>query len=153
MASLKRTIVVTGGSKGIGFDIANYFASLGDTVIIGARSKPIQLPSNNLIFHELDVSCESSISDFIKFSASVSGSINSLINNAGFSQWQSINEITTEFLDKIFRTNLFSCFLTTKHSIPAMPRGSSIVNISSIAGKRGSSNNSAYVATKFALNG
>lgn len=153
MSLSARTIIVTGGSKGIGLDIANYFSSLGDKVVIGSRSKPLQSCTKNLIHHYLDASVESSISDFITYASSISGSIDVLVNNAGLSRWESINNISYEFLDLIFRTNLFSCFFTTKYSIPFMSPGSSIVNISSIAGKRGSSNNSAYVASKFALNG
>ena len=153
MNSTSRTVIVTGGSKGIGFDIATHFANSGDNVIIGARTKPVQSLPHNLIYRELDVTSESSILDFITFSSAISGSIDVLINNAGFSKWQPIQNISSDFLDAIFKTNLFSCFFTTKHSIRFMPSGSSIINISSIAGKRGSSNNSAYVATKFALNG
>ena len=153
MTISSRTVIVTGGSKGIGLDIANYFASLGDNVVIGSRSKPSQSLPQNLIHHFLDVTLQSSVKDFITYSSSISGSIDVLINNAGFSQWESISDMSPEFLELMFRTNLFSCFFTTKYSLPFMSSGSSIVNISSIAGKRGSSNNSAYVATKFALNG
>ena len=59
----------------------------------------------------------------------------------------------SNFLSDIFQTNVFGTFWACKSSVPFMTSGSSIINVSSIAGKRGSSNNSAYVATKFAMNG
>ena len=76
-----------------------------------------------------------------------------LINNAGFSEWRSIDNITDTFLLNIMQTNLFSAFWGCKAAVSLMSCNGCIINISSMAGKRGSSNNSAYVASKFALNG
>ena len=57
------------------------------------------------------------------------------------------------FLEKIMRTNLYSAFWGCKASAKNLSENGSIINISSIAGKRGSKNNSGYVSTKFAMNG
>ena len=81
------------------------------------------------------------------------GCLNVYINNAGLSEWCPINEIDQTFLDKLFSTNLYSAFWGCKAALKYLKKGGSIINISSIAGKRGSKNNSAYVATKFAMNG
>ena len=79
--------------------------------------------------------------------------ISGIVNNAGFSEWRPINKIDDKFLEKIFSTNLFSAFFVIRSCIDVMPEDSAIINISSIAGKRGSINNSGYCSTKFAMNG
>ena len=100
-----------------------------------------------------DVTIEGNVEALISKAFDVTGRIDALINNAGFSSWRPLELISDEFLTKIMRTNLFSAFWSCKYAVPFMTRGSSIINISSIAGKRGSANNSAYVASKFAMNG
>ena len=69
-----------------------------------------------------------------------------------FSAWRPLELISDDFLTKIMRTNLFSAFGLAS-MLYRLKSGSSIINISSIAGKRGSANNSVYVASKFAMNG
>ena len=68
-------------------------------------------------------------------------------------EWRSIDNITDTFLLNIMQTNLFSAFWGCKAAVSPPSCNGCIINISSMAGKRGSSNNSAYVASKFALNG
>jgi len=75
------------------------------------------------------------------------------INNAGYSEWRPIEKIDDAFLDDIIATNLKGVFWGCKAAVAHMTPGGCIVNVSSIASKRGSANNSAYVATKFAMNG
>jgi 3-oxoacyl-[acyl-carrier protein] reductase/meso-butanediol dehydrogenase/(S,S)-butanediol dehydrogenase/diacetyl reductase len=81
------------------------------------------------------------------------GTLDVYINNAGFSEWRPIAEINEKFLDDLIGTNLKGAFWGCKAASNAMQDGGCIINISSIAGKRGSSNNSAYCASKFGMNG
>ena len=86
-----------------------------------------------------------------------SGAVNRLvawINNAGLSAWRPIELIDEEFFDQLMGVNPKVCILGMQASCKAVGthRGS-IINISSIAGKRGSANNSMYCATKFGMNG
>ena len=74
-------------------------------------------------------------------------------NNAGYSEWMPIDKIDDEFLSNILNTNLKGAFWGSKAAAKYLKKGGSIINISSLAGKRGSSNNSAYVASKFGMNG
>ena len=76
------------------------------------------------------------------------------INNAGQSDWKPIELIDEKFFDQLMGVNLKSAFWGCKQAAKAMKgTGGAIINISSIAGKRGSVNNSMYCATKFGMNG
>jgi 3-oxoacyl-[acyl-carrier protein] reductase/meso-butanediol dehydrogenase/(S,S)-butanediol dehydrogenase/diacetyl reductase len=75
------------------------------------------------------------------------------INNAGFSEWRSIDVIDNDFLTNIFETNLFGYFWGSQAATTALHEGGSILNISSLAAKRGTVNNSAYSASKFGVTG
>jgi NAD(P)-dependent dehydrogenase (short-subunit alcohol dehydrogenase family) len=149
-----KTVVITGGTRGIGIEITRAFLSVGYKVFVGARSQPahIDFPSS-VNFVQTDVRHEADLINLVNTAVSESGSIDVLVNNAGYSEWKSIENITESFLLDMMKTNLFSAFWGCKAAASAMKPGSSIINISSMAGKRGSSNNSAYVATKFAMNG
>ena len=83
----------------------------------------------------------------------MTGSLDVYVNNAGVSEWRPINNIDELFLDDLLATNLKSAFWGCKAAINTMQEGGTIINISSIASKRGSSNNSAYCASKFGMNG
>ena len=152
---LPGVVVVTGGSQGIGFSIVESFLSSGWKVVVGSRSmgQLATINSENLIYQQTDVRVEASVKTLFKVALEKFAGVDVLINNAGFSEWRSIEKIDQEFLNNIFGTNVMSVFWTCKAALAIMKPGASIVNISSIAGKRGSSNNSAYVATKFAMNG
>jgi NAD(P)-dependent dehydrogenase (short-subunit alcohol dehydrogenase family) len=149
-----KTVVITGGSKGIGLSICESFLDASYTVFIGARSAPVNIPvSSRVRFIPTDVRDQTSVCHLIQSAFSISGRLDTLVNNAGYSQWRSLDKIDPPFLEDIFRTNLFGVFWGCKSASLVMESGASIINVSSIAGKRGSSNNSAYVASKFALNG
>ena len=148
-------VVVTGGSQGIGFSIVEAFLSSGWRVVVGSRSagQLSTLNSSNLIYRQTDVRDEDSVKELFTVAIENFSGVDVLINNAGYSEWRSIEKIDQKFLNNIFSTNVMSVFWTCKAASLIMRPGASIINISSIAGKRGSSNNSAYVATKFAMNG
>lgn len=154
MSLLGKTVVITGGTRGIGAEITRAFLLAGYHVFVGARSRPDHnaFPSS-LNFVHTDVRHEADVTNLVNTAVLESGRIDVLVNNAGYSEWRSIENISEPFLLDIMRTNLFSAFWGCKAASLAMKPGSSIINISSMAGKRGSSNNSAYVATKFAMNG
>jgi len=153
--SIPRVAVVTGGNKGIGLAITEKLLACDYKVIVGARSSlPDTLIDNeNVIFMKGDVAIPQFHQDLAGAAMSEFQALDLYINNAGFSQWKSIKGIEPEFLNNIFATNLFSAFWGCKAALRFLKPGSCIVNVSSIAGKRGSACNSAYVATKFAMNG
>ena len=149
-----KTVVVTGGSKGIGLDISLGFLEQGYSVFVGSRTtqRPNNLPES-INYIPTDVRSEIDVINLMKCASEVTGNIDALVNNAGVSTWRPLSNIDPEFLANIFSTNLFSAFWACKAATKFMKKGASIINISSIAGKRGSSNNSAYVASKFGMNG
>lgn len=148
-----KTIVVTGGLKGIGLSITKAFLNIGYNVICGSRNYVDLIKNENFYFLETDVKYEKDHIKLVKEAITKTGRIDAYINNAGFSEWRSIEEIDNNFLDDIFDTNLKSAFWGAKSSFNYLSKNGVIINISSIAGKRGSANNSAYSATKFGMNG
>lgn len=150
-----KTAVITGGSKGIGLSIAKVFLRANFNVYVGARSEGDLKDSyhDKLSFKKTDVRIESEVVNLISSAANETGRLDVVINNAGYSEWRPIEAIDQNFLNDIFATNLMGAFWGCKAAISKMSNGGSIINISSIAGKRGSANNSAYVASKFGMNG
>ena len=69
------------------------------------------------------------------------------------SEWKPISRINKKIIDRIINTNLIGTLWGCKAATLMLKKGGSIINISSIAGKRGTSNNSLYCASKFGVNG
>lgn len=151
----QKTVIITGGNRGIGLCITQAFVDAGYYVIVGARHKMDLETQFGEKVHiiQTDVQIESDHSRLVDFAIAKTGKLDCYINNAGFSEWRPIENIDDLFLNELFGTNLKGVFWGCKSAACKMQAGSSIINISSIAGKRGSSNNSAYCASKFGVNG
>lgn len=151
----KQTVVITGGNRGIGLSITEAFLNAGYAVFVGARQEAglAERFGEKVVFVPTDVRLEAAHRHLVKTALDATGRLDAFVNNAGYSEWRPLSEIDEAFLDDIIATNLKGAFWGCKAAIAAMVDGGSIVNISSIASKRGSANNSAYVATKFAMNG
>ena len=74
-----------------------------------------------------------------------------LVNNAGGTNDAILMRMSNKQCDQVIDTNLKGAFWGCKAAAKSLKEGGSIINISSIAGKRGSANNSAYVASKFGM--
>ncbi len=151
----QKTVVITGGNRGIGINITEAFIEAGYFVIVGARQE-LNLSEKygeNVEFIPTDVRDEKSHIKLVEAAIAKTGKLDVYVNNAGFSEWRPIQKISNEFLDDILATNLKGAFWGCKAAASVMQDGANIINISSIAGKRGSTNNSAYVASKFGMNG
>ena len=153
---MSRTVVITGGSKGIGWELVKIFAKGGYKVISGSRSVKEDVPtdiSKNIKQLEIDVRNREDHLKLVKAALDWNGKLDCYINNAGFSEWRSLPDIDNKFLREIFETNLFGYFWGAQAAETALEEGSSIINISSLAARRGTPNNSAYSATKFGVTG
>lgn len=149
----RRVVAVVGGTRGIGRVVAELFASRGTSVAVCARSpRDRSLPKG--IFHaRLDVRRRRAVKTFIGAVCKRFGSLDVLINCAGISRWRAVEELDEAFVNDVVQTSLLGTLWSCAAAADMMPRGSCIVNVSSLAGKRGSANNSAYCAAKFAVNG
>jgi len=149
-----KVAIVTGGNKGIGLSITKELLKNNYKVIVSARSSyKDEETKNDVDFLKGDLTKFENHRRLVEIAIKKYGQLNLYVNNVGLSEWRTIDKINEEFLDKLFYTNVYSTFWGCKACEKKLSKEGSIINISSIAGKRGSKNNSAYVATKFALNG
>jgi 3-oxoacyl-[acyl-carrier protein] reductase/meso-butanediol dehydrogenase/(S,S)-butanediol dehydrogenase/diacetyl reductase len=151
----QRTAIVTGGNRGIGIDITQSFVNAGYHVIVGGR-KDYGMKDrfgDQVTFVKMDVRNEEDHYLLTEAALNRSGRLDAYVNNAGFSEWRPIEEIDEQFFDDLINTNLKGAFWGCKAAAKTLSEKGSIINISSLAGKRGSSNNTAYCASKFGMNG
>ncbi|MBN1431644.1 MAG: SDR family oxidoreductase [Methanomicrobiaceae archaeon] len=150
-----KTLVITGGNKGMGKEIARYFHKKGYNVFIGARTDNgvAEELGEGTFFVMTDVTKEEDLERLAATAAEKTGKIDVFINCAGFSRWSAVQDVSEEFWDKMINTNLKGTFFGCKVASEYLGEGGSIINLSSIAGKRGSANNSVYCASKFGVSG
>jgi NAD(P)-dependent dehydrogenase (short-subunit alcohol dehydrogenase family) len=151
----QKTVVITGGNRGIGLSITEAFVNDGYSVIVGARQEAGlgRRFGDQVTFVPADVRGERAHQELVQRALDRTGRLDVYVNNAGFSEWRPISDIDEKFFDEMIGTNLKGAFWGCKAAVSAMTENGSIINISSIAGKRGSANNSAYCASKFGMNG
>ena len=159
----KRTVLVTGCSSGIGLATChvlsrNNFMTYG-TVRNLSKAKKIQdlinMENLSLKILRLDVNDNQSIKLAVKKILTDTGRIDVLINNAGYGMFGPVEEITTQEVKNQFETNFFGTIRLIKAIVPIMRKqgNGTIVNISSMVGRFGVPLNSAYVSSKFAVEG
>jgi NAD(P)-dependent dehydrogenase (short-subunit alcohol dehydrogenase family) len=159
----KKTVLITGCSSGIGYATClvfarNNFMTYGSVRDISKAEKIQEITNSEklpLKIVRLDVNDGESIRIAIQSIVSDSGRIDVLINNAGYGMFGPIEEISIEEIKKQFETNFFGIIRLIKGIVPIMrkQRSGTIVNISSMVGRFGVPLNSAYVSSKFALEG
>ena len=150
-----RTTIVTGGSHGLGASITRAFHAAGDQVVIAARNDTglARELGARARFVRTDVRLPEALRAAVAEAMAWTGRLDVLVNNAGYSAWRPLAEIDEMFWDEMIGTNLKSVLFASQAAAAVMGRGAAIVNISSLAGKRGSTNNSVYCASKFGVNG
>jgi 3alpha(or 20beta)-hydroxysteroid dehydrogenase len=150
-----KVAVVTGGGSGIGLATARRFITAGARVIIANRSDSSALAATfGASYVRTDVSKEEDVQHLMRSAVDKYGRIDVLVNNAGFGQiGPTAADITTQTLNEHLQPNLLGVAYGVKHAVAYMPRGSSIINVSSIAGIVGIPTYGAYVASKFAVIG
>lgn len=152
--TVERTVIVTGGSRGIGAAISEAFHAAGLRVAIASRTDSglASRLGGRARFIATDVRRQESLRGLVDQTLDWAGRLDVLVNNAGVSAWRPLAEIDEDFWQEMLDTNLKSMLFACQAAVPHMGRGGSIVSISSLAGKRGSANNSVYCATKFGVN-
>jgi NAD(P)-dependent dehydrogenase (short-subunit alcohol dehydrogenase family) len=158
-----KVAVVTGGSKGIGFAIAESLVKEGASVFICARDEhDLRKAIDALAAHgpadgvTCDVSNEDQVSELLNACVEKFGGIDILINNAGVGYLgTTVEDMTADQFRVTLETNLFGVFYACHHAIPLLKQrgGGYIFNISSLAGQNPHARMAAYNASKFGLNG
>ncbi len=150
-----RTVVVTGGTRGIGAGIVRRFHGAGWFVLAGGRSDSgLAAGLGDRARHvAMDVRNEQDHVAAAQAALDATGRLDCWINCAGFSAWRPLAEVDAAFWDGMIGTNLAGALWGCKAAAAVLPAGGSIVNVSSLAGKRGSANNAVYCASKFGMNG
>lgn len=154
-----KVILISGGARGQGAAEARLCVAEGARVVIGdvleaeGRALAAEL-GKAATFLRQDVTREADWEAGVH-AAEAFGGLHGLINNAGIYQPKRLMETDAELFERHMRINQLGCFLGMKAVVPLMERsgGGSIVNISSVAGLRGSPGAIAYSATKWALRG
>jgi len=146
----KQVSIITGGSSGIGEAVVELFLKEKTRVIVADKKL-----SDRGLFIRCDVSRYSHVKRVVKTAIKKFGRIDFLINNAGIRLIKPLSEIREKEWDKVIDVNLKGSFLFSKEVLPYMikQRYGVIVNTSSINGKYGVPNLSAYCASKFGLVG
>lgn len=161
---MKKTVLITGASRGIGSACAELFAENNYNIIINylnceekAKNLENKLKKTgiNAICFKADVSDSKAVQNMIDTAEKVFGSVNVLINNAGIMQYGLLQDLKEEEWDRIFSINVKGVFNVTKAVLPHMIKNKSgkIINISSIWGITGASCEVAYSSTKAAIIG
>jgi 3alpha(or 20beta)-hydroxysteroid dehydrogenase len=154
-----KIILISGGARGQGAAEARFCVAEGARVVIGdvLEAQGEQLASelgDAAVFVRQDVTRQDDWEKAVNAAAGLGG-LHGLVNNAGIYQPKTLMETDIELFERHMRVNQLGCFLGMKIVVPLMERsgGGSIVNISSVAGLRGSPGAIAYSATKWALRG
>ena len=130
-----KSVLVVGGSRGIGLGVVNRFLEEGSKVYYFSRNKINRTSINNLQHIKVDLISKKSIYEaFINYDL-FEDKIDFLINVAGINFCKNHDQISDLEFEKVLNINLRSFFITCKESISRMKRGAKIVNVSSIAGR------------------
>ena len=158
-----KNAIVTGGSKGIGRSVCLALANAGVNINVLDLNKDQGLNTVKEImklnvkaeFYEIDVAQESEWINFVTYLDTKNKSIDILVNNAGIWLGKEISNVSIEEYHKLISINLTGVFLGIKHLIPCLTKagnkskfGSSIINLSSVAGLVGSQLDPLYSMTK-----
>jgi 3-oxoacyl-[acyl-carrier protein] reductase len=157
--------IVTGGSKGIGLEIARALLSEGADVVICSRDRKAvenavtdlarSAKGRKVTGRATDVSSSSQVMQLFQFADKELGGLDILVNNAGIGIFRAAGELTVEEWNRVIGTNLSGAFYCSREALERFhtARGGWIINISSLAGKNPFLGGSAYNASKFGLNG
>ncbi len=154
---MKKIVLITGASSGIGEETAKMLHDKGYIVYGAARRiekmQPLKEKGINLL--EMDVTNDESMIKGVKHILNKEGSIDILINNAGYGSYGSLEDVPLAEAKYQFEVNIFGMARLTQLVLPKMreQRSGKIINISSIGGRIGEPHGAWYHATKFAVEG
>jgi len=158
-----KVAIVTGGSRGIGREIALALAGEGATVVLAARSADALNEAAQLVRRAggqaetvvTELAAEESIRNLVRVTQERFGRLDILINNAGITHSAKFDQTRTEDLDRCWAINARAPFILCREALPLLRQAEAafIVNIASVVGVKGYPLQSAYTASKHALRG
>jgi NAD(P)-dependent dehydrogenase (short-subunit alcohol dehydrogenase family) len=152
-----KTVIVTGGGKGVGRGITERFLEKGANVIICGRNAPEVLPEvdgNKAIFTVCDVREWEQVKAMVKLAVDTFGTLDVLVNNAGGAPFANAATASPRFSEKIIGLNLLAplyCSQAANEVMQQQEHGGSIINIASVSALRPSPGTAAYGAAKAGL--
>jgi 3-oxoacyl-[acyl-carrier protein] reductase len=159
-----KSVVITGGSRGIGRACAMLFASKGYNVLLGYNKNKAAAEETLAAISEYGVKCAAYSADIsvkdearrlISKAMFEFGKVDVLVNNAGIARAALMTDVTESDFHELFATNVGGCYFTSQAVIPEMINAGcgKIINISSMWGQVGASCETLYSATKAAIIG
>jgi len=161
-----KTVIITGGSRGIGRVLALRLAKeKANVVITGRNKKDVTNTRDELLkIHENVLAIDADVSNYDDVKKIVSETVNKfkdihfLVNNAGIMTHKLLKDFEINEWKKVFEVNVFGTMMMCKEVLPYMEKlaettGGTIINIASMSGRSGYERGTAYSASKFALTG
>jgi len=134
-----KNIIVTGTSRGIGYELALQFANAGNQVLAISRKIPKSLLEHkNITCLSVDLADETALHEVESFLSSTWKKVDALVHNAGALLLKPFAETTQADFESIYKVNVFAVANLTRICLPYLQKGSHVVTISSIGGVRGS---------------
>lgn len=159
-----KVAIITGGSRGIGREIAHAYANEGALISLVGRSQESLKKVENELLNKgsqaisivCDVTDEAQVQEMVQVTLQTFGAIDLLVNNAGSAgPTTSIESLDSSDWDEVINSNLKSAFLCCKAVVPSMKKrlGGRIINMSSVSGKRPLQYRAGYCASKMGIIG
>lgn len=147
-----RVAIVTGGTRGLGKDIAGALARAGCKVVVCGRNAPDDLPAN-VSFIAADIRDPDQAGALVAGTVALHGRLDILVNNAGGSPAAEAATASPRFFDSILKLNLHAPMYMAQAAYPHMAAagGGNVINIASVSGIRPSPGTAAYGAAKAGL--
>ncbi|WP_035668207.1 SDR family oxidoreductase [Flavobacterium sp. 83] len=134
-----KNIIITGTSRGIGYELALQFAGAGHQVLAISRKIPQGLLGNeNITCLSVDLSNESELEKVQDFLSKSWKQIDAVVHNAGSLLLKPFSETSQEDFENIYKVNVFGVANLTRICLPYLQKGSHVVTISSMGGIQGS---------------
>jgi NAD(P)-dependent dehydrogenase (short-subunit alcohol dehydrogenase family) len=147
----RKSVLITGASRGIGKATAEYFAAHGWYVYAGVRDmRGVRFDHPEIQVVQMDVDSSGSVSRAFHL---MKAKLDVVVNNAGIALYGPFESYTERELEQQYSTNVLGVVRVLKAAIPVMNPQGVLINVSSLAGRHGLPNFSAYSSTKFAIEG
>lgn len=161
-----KVAIITGSSRGIGYEIAKLYLKEGAKVMVLGSKDESALKAVSMLKEELNITDDfiagmgidlkdnSSVINVVNETIKKFGKLDILVNNAGITSRESLTDADDEVFYNMFEINFYGPMRLIRAAVPYMKEnGGSIINTSSMVGIYGSPNQAAYTSSKFAING